>query len=643
MSDRAPALHLDAYPERQERRPSAMEKLLLRMAYLPARLLSQVPIRPLPGRVRRPATAIVDLSAELRALRYELRRNPRGRDSVAGALALAAKHAPLQLNLTADERQRAAALALALGGRCVGLSDVGAWPLAVAMASVPAALAGIPVHVIHVTGHVASRDATAMRPLFEALGLSVGIVDETTPEAERRAAYAADITYCTHREIALDYLRDRLVLKGKPRALRLRMESLTSHNPRAQHLMLRGLQFAIVAEAETILVDAAQTPITISGNAGASQETAWLAQALQLARGLDEEPDYRISATGAASLLDAGREKLAGAATRLAGLWQGARRREAIVELALVAERGLRRDEHYQVSGKDLQAPEELLRSLAGDPGNVRLLRMLLEIKEGCQVTGAREMLARIGYQRFFRRYLRLSGLGVGTSAVAAELWAVYRLKLLRIHEPGPALDVRIRDRYYRDKQRAGEAVASRVREFHARGCPVLVVTRTPQASAAWAEMLESAGLPGQRLLGSQNAEEETLLAMAAERSRITIAPYFAARCTKVARVPDTEKLGGLRIIQVQPLAYDRHLDSLVRRCIPKGVPGSVQRMVLLDDDLLGIYVPAWWRRPGMPFSGAMLRYCQRAAARDHAHARGELLRMEDYLGDIMAFAGGQT
>lgn len=643
MSDRGLVAASEAYPERQERRPSPVEKFLWRLAYLPQRLLVGPPAASVIARIHEQAARDIDFAVELRTLRYELRRTGLREALAIRTLALAVQQSKLHLGVTPSAQQLATALLLLRGGRCVEQTDVDSWALAAALAAVVAALAGMPVHLIVVTGYLARRDAEAMRLLFEAFGLSVGAVDENSQEADRRKAYAADVAYCAHREIALDYLRDRLVLKGKPRALRLRTETLTSHNPRTQHLMLRGLQFAIVAEAETILIDAAQTPITISGNAGASQEAAWLAQALQLARLLAAGSDYQVHDGNFVQITDAGRGKLAQVVKQLAGLWQGARRREEIVRLALVADQVLFKDEHYLVAGQNLQVGEEILRARAPEPGDGRLLRMLLEIKEGCNLTGTRETLARIGYQRFFRRYLRCSALSAGARNLGEELWSVYRLRLLRLPVGSLALDIRLPDRLFADKRQAAAEVVARVRELRSHGSPVLIATRTPQGAAAWSELLEAAGISNQRLSGAQDVEETSAFSQIVAPGKVTVAPYFAARGSCVAAAPETEKLGGLRVILVQPLAYPRHLQYLVERCIPRGVPGSVQCMLALDDDLLAIYVPEWWRRPAMPLKRAMLRYCQWMASRDHAHARGELLRMEDYLGDVLAFSGGQV
>jgi preprotein translocase subunit SecA len=641
MSDRGfPAA--DAYPERQDRRPSAVEKALRALAYLPQRALARpAPPKAVARQIEAAVAGALDPQAQLRQLRYDLRQAGLRRPLVLRALGLLARECAARLGRKPSATELAAAFLLVRGDRCVQTPETAAWPLAVGLAAATVALGGLPVHVIFATGHLARRDAEALRPLFEAAGLSVGIVEEGMPDADRRSAYAADIAYCVHRIVALDYLRDRLVLKGRPRALRLRTEVLTSSAPRMRQVMLRGLQCAIVCEAETVLVDAAQWPVTITADAADSQEVAWLTQALTLARALAPGEDFRLEPGSGPRLTETGQGRLAAAARRLAGHWQGARRREEIVRLALVAELLLQRDEHYGVSGKNLQAADELLRPHAPDAGSRRLLTMLLEIKESCNVTGTREVTARIGYQRFFRRYLRCAALAAEAGGLGPELWSMYGLRLARLPGTAPALRVTLPDRLEATLDAAAASILARVRELHAQGIPVLIVTRTPQAAAAWAEALKGAGIECRRLTGVQNDEEARLFREAGHAGAVTVAPHYAARGVQVEAVAAVASAGGLRIVLTQLLAASRHEAALAQRCIAAGTPGSIQRVLAADDELLAAYVPGWLRRLGRRFPLPLLGFCQWRAGREFAHARNELFRTEEYLGDVLAFSGG--
>lgn len=630
MSDRG-LRAADAYPERQEGRPSAVGKILRSLAYLPARALAGTTLT----RFRPPSggSGPVDPDAALRQLRYDLRRDGLRADLVARALHLLARECESVLGRPPSQAELVAARWLALGGRCVEMPDIGAWPLAAGLAAATAALAGLHVHVIVTTGFVARRDAQALGPLLEALALTGGVVDEGMADADRRAAYGADITWGVHRVVALDYLRDRLVLKGRPRAVRLRTEALTSHAPRMQQVMLRGLQFAIVCEAETVLVDAAQWPVTVMADASDSQEVAWLTQALALAGMLTPEVHFEVEG-GAIALTPAGSERLASAVRHLPGHWQGTKRREDIVRLALQARHLLHRDEHYSVMGSNLQPSEEALRQAAPEASTRRLLGMLLEIKEACAVTGTREVLGRIGYQRFFRRYLRCAALSATARGLGPELWKVYGLRLLFLAARRPAPRMRRRDRIAPDHQRAAEAILGRLRELQGRGIPVLVATRTPQAAAALADALKGAGIECLRLAGNQSDEEAVAFAQAAQAGRVTITPHFAARGVCV----DGDHL---HILYAQLLPSHRHEQALQMRCLKHGTSGSCERILAMNDDLLTTYAPPWVRRSMRAMPSALLGLCQWRAGRDFAHGRSELFRTEEYLGDVLAFSGG--
>lgn len=637
MSERAPSLQLGAYPERPQRRASVVEKFLVSLAYLPQALLAGQSASRLAARIKqaRGASTIGDM--ELRTLRYELRKHGLRGDLVARALALASRAAGTK----PDDLQLAAAWLL-IQERVVELPMAEGRSLACALAAAVVAMSGVTVHIVVPVGHAARRDCAAMQPLFAALDLSVACVDDTTKPEQRRDCYASDVIYCVQRELALDYLRDRLVLRGKPRAVRLRTELLTAQMPVSRNLMLRGLQFAIVDEADVVLIDGVQSPVAISTDVESSQEGRWVGEALKLARSLQAEQDYLVHEGKFIELTQAGGRRLGDLAYGMAGIWQGAERREEIVKLALVACHVLQRDKHYTVNEPALQVDPQVLRMFGTQPATVRVLRLLLELKEGCAPTATRETLARIAYQRFFRSYLKSAAIASNTRGIGGELWKVYRKRLAKLRAQAPRLWIALPDRIAPTRDACAAGVTARIAELHERGSPVLLITRNQMACGFWSEALAKAGLQHQCLTGAQDEKEAAAFAAAATPGRITVAPHFAARGCTVDRVAATEKLGGLRVIFVQLFPSDRHQLSLLARTLPAGVPGSVQRMLALDDEILVNYAPDWWRRPRLASThGYMLRYCQWRFDRDNALGRSEQLRVEDYLGDLLAFSGG--
>ena len=204
-------------------------------------------------------------------------------------------------------------------------------------------------------------------------------------------------------------------------------------------------------------------------------------------------------------------------------------------------------------------------------------------------------------------------------------------------------LQVHLADRFFSGQAAVAEEVTERIRELHASGIPVLVLTRTPQGAVAWAESLKKAGIEAERLVGIQSGEEAAdVCGIGRSGKGNGRTPLCCAQHDGRISVSEIGKTGGLRIIIVQLPASPCHQQCILERCVPRGVPGSVQRMLSLEDDLMAAYIPRWWRRPARPFHGLMLRICQWRAGRDYAHAREELFRMEDYLGDVLAFSGGQ-
>jgi preprotein translocase subunit SecA len=547
------------------------------------------------------------------------------------------------------------AAARAIGQRHFAVQLIGGWAmlrgmlaemetgegktLAATLAASTAALAGRVVHIITVNDYLAERDARSMGPIYRALGLTVGCVRHgMTPEL-RRAAYRRDIVYCSNKEIAFDYLRDRMVLGGKPRAIAARMDAL-SGSAVEDRLLLRGLQFAIVDEADSVLVDEARTPLILSAQAGRSQEEDLHRNAFALARQLSPH-DYRIDKEGT-ELTNAGIDRLDALSGSLGGVWRGPRRREQLVRQALNALHVFQRDKHYLVRDGKVVIIDENTGRLMPDRSWEQGLHQLVEIKEEVEVTGRRETLARISYQRFFRRYLHLCGMTGTATEVGGELWSVYRLRVARIPTNRPVRRRRLPEQVHRTSREKWAAVVAAIRERHASGQPVLVGTRTVAASEQLAKLLDEARLPYRLLNARQDADEAQIVAEAGEAGRITVATNMAGRGTDIKLGASVGDCGGLHVICTERHDSARIDRQLLGRCGRQGDPGSCQAVVSLDDDLPSAHLPAlphgrWlaWLA-GRP----LLALAQWRAERLHSMARRDLLNLDDYLGDQLAFSG---
>ncbi|HVJ10884.1 MAG TPA: DEAD/DEAH box helicase, partial [Burkholderiales bacterium] len=297
-----------------------------------------------------------------------------------------------------------------------------------------AALAGIPVHIVTVNDFLVMRDAAWMKPVYAFFGLKVGTITEGMQPEARRAAYACDITYCTNKQLVFDYLKDRLMLGQEARPLHLQIESLHAEFPRTRRVLLRGLCFVIVDEADSVLIDEARTPLIISSAGDTSQARQIYGEAVALARQLRSGRDFAVHPRDREiELTELGRRRAAELAEPYGGVWIGPRRREELVRRALAALYLFQRDKHYLVRAEKVQIVDEYTGRVMADRSWERGLHQMIEAKEGLPITGQQETLARISYQRFFRRYLRIAGMTGTAREVARELWSVYRLPVVTI------------------------------------------------------------------------------------------------------------------------------------------------------------------------------------------------------------------
>jgi preprotein translocase subunit SecA len=278
------------YPERADLHETWIDRAgttveSVARARFPARHLFGIVDRVSTHGPRLAAMADDDLRREARALRLELRRYGLRKPAVARAFALVREVAERTIGMRHFDVQLAGGWAL-LEGMVAEMETGEGKTVTATLPASTAALAGIPVHVVTVNDYLARRDAEWMTPIYRFLGLGVGTVVHGTEPSERRAAYACDVTYCCNKEIAFDYLRDRLVLGSHAGNLHLKMESLSGEASRTRRLLLRGLRYAIVDEADSVLIDEARTPLILSGQSEDVDEERLAGQALALAKTL---------------------------------------------------------------------------------------------------------------------------------------------------------------------------------------------------------------------------------------------------------------------------------------------------------------------------------------------------------------------
>jgi preprotein translocase subunit SecA len=518
--------------------------------------------------------------------------------------------------------------------------------LTATLAAATLALAGIPVHVISVNDYLTRRDAEEMGPLYRALGLSVGCVVQGMPPEERRRAYACHLTYVTNKEIVFDYLRDRLTLGELLDPLRLQAEGLYRLYDRAESLLLRGLHCALVDEADSILIDEARTPLIISGAKGGKDERIFLQQALTIAEHLVEGSDYLIEHTRRQVLLtETGRQHTGELAHAYGPLWTGLAWREGMVSQALSALHLFHRDEHYLVREEAIEIVDEFTGRVMPGRAWEQGLHQLIEVKENCPLTKQRDPLAKISYQRFFRRYLRLCGMTGTAREVRSELWSVYGLPTLRIPTHRPVIRHHLRGRILPSLTAKWQAVVERVSEVHSSGRPVLVGTRSVAASEHLSNLMSAAGLSHQVLNAKQDQEEAAIVARAGEAGRITIATNMAGRGTDIKLGPGVRELGGLHVISTERHEAARIDRQLAGRCGRQGDPGSYEEIVSLEDPLMksglaGMQSLLTPLGAEQRFARLTLDLAQHQMEKHHARIRRELFGQDQRQGSLLSFSG---
>jgi preprotein translocase subunit SecA len=650
-----------AYPEREEERLSKLDELGERWAGVVARRMRGMrrPWQDVPELVSQQADGLEQLSdAELReaadALRPVLRREGFADEPVARAFALVREAATRTLGQRHFDVQLAGGWVL-LHGMVAEMETGEGKTLTATLSVCAAALAGVPVHVVTVNDYLAARDAETMGPLYRMLGLSVGTVVSQMDTAARQGAYACDVTYCTNKQLVFDYLWDRISLEGSSSRTRLQIERLAGGPQRREKLIQRGLHFAIVDEADSVLVDEARTPLIISERGGDSLEQEIYVTAVELAGELERNVDFEIDdRERRVELLEAGRAKLAQQGEPLGGIWRGQLRRESLVGQALSALHCFRRDQHYLVQEDKIEIIDEYTGRVMPDRSWEHGLHQMIEVKEGVSVTGRQQPRARISYQRFFRRYLRLAGMTGTAREVAGELSSVYRLSVVRIPTNRPVLRRSEGERVLRSADEKWEAVTARIATLHDAGRPVLVGTRSVEASERLAALLTEAVLPHRVLNARQDQEEALIIREAGEPGRITVATNMAGRGTDICLAPGVAERGGLHVIATERHEAGRIDRQLFGRCGRQGDPGSHEAFASLEDDLFATHANALAHRIAeaalqresrlaRAALGLAMARSQRDAERLHSRMRRQLLEHDTRLEALLAFSGRRT
>jgi preprotein translocase subunit SecA len=591
-----------------------------------------------------------ELVTRVQRMRAQLRQQGFAPALVAECFALVRESAGRTLGKRHYASQLMAGWAL-VNGRLVEMATGEGKTFAATLAASTMALAGYPVHVITVNDYLASRDAQNMAPLYRFLGLTVGTVVQGMPSPARRQAYAQSIAYCTNKELAFDYLRDRVALEGRKSQLHRALSRLQSADLREDPLVLRGLYYGLVDEADSVFIDEARTPLILSASAGSADEAVDCARALELARRLSAPAHYTLdSFRRSVVLTEQGKARLDECAAELAGLWASERAREEMVTRALSALLLFHRDEHYMVSEGKVQIIDESTGRVMPDRSWERGLHQLIEAKEGCALTERRDTLARITYQRLFRRYVRLAGMSGTAAEVAGEIRSVYRLDVARVPLHRPSRRVHREPVVCTTLHEKWQKVAGVAEDMARAGRPVLIGTRSVRASEEVSAVLAARGIAHALLNAKQDASEAEVIERAGEPGRVTVATNMAGRGTDIVLGPGVAERGGLHVILTEYHESRRIDRQLLGRCARQGDPGSCDAIVSLQDDIFTQCVPQATRlleqfvQQGKQLPPVACRTLKRLAQfiaeRRNTALRMQNLKQDQRLNQMLAFSG---
>lgn len=450
------------------------------------------------------------------------------------------------------------------------------------------ALSGDGVHVVTVNEYLATRDAREMGELYNFLGLTVGLNLTGMSSEEKRAAYAADITYSTNSELGFDYLRDNMVVYKS-------------------QMVQRPLNYAVVDETDSILIDEARTPLIISGQA--EKSTVLYQRADMFVKGLKEEEDYTIDLTSKTiSLTDEGINK-AEQTFRLPNLYDVDN--SALVhhiDQALRANYIMLRDIDYVVDEGKVKIVDGFTGRIMEGRRYSDGLHQAIEAKEGVEVENESKTMATITYQNYFRMYRKLSGMTGTAKTEEEEFREIYNMNVIAIPTNRPIQRIDGHDLIYPSLRSKFRAVVQDIKQRHEAGQPILVGTVAVETSELLSNLLRAEGIPHEVLNAKNHFKEAEIIMSAGQRGAVTIATNMAGRGTDIKLGKGVKELGGLCVIGTER-HESRRIDNQLRgRSGRQGDPGATQFYLSLEDDLMkrfgGEKMQAIWERLNLTDEG---------------------------------------
>lgn len=515
------------------------------------------------------------------------------------------------------------------------------------------ALEGDGVHVMTSNAYLAERDYTTLSPVLQRLGLSVGLLGQNP--AEKARAYQADVTFGAGYEFGFDYLRDQVsaeagarVELGESIRRQLRGDAATVANQ-----LQRGLAVAIIDEADSVLIDEANTPLLLaSGLASDASNSRVFCEAARVAKQLNHDVDYHVSKQRSqVELTAAGRAAVMSRQPPLA-IGQLERPWPVYLEQALTAELCFERDVNYIVESDRIVLVDQATGRIFPDRTLRRGMQQAIEAKEGLPITAAPRSRAQISRQKLFTSYGVLCGMTGTAWDARREFREFYDLKVELIPTRKPSKRQTLPTRFFSNAPAKHSAIVDEVVRRHATRQPILIGARSIGESRQFAHELSARGLDFQLLNGTQDREEAEVIEATGQAGAITIATNIAGRGADIGLGEGVAELGGLHVISAAP-SFSRRVDrQLLGRAARQGDPGSCQQFVSADDELIrhfGSRLARTMRRLADPQGevhadlSAALSRLQRHAAQAEFDRRRQMIRDDNWMDECKERLSGRS
>ena len=466
--------------------------------------------------------------------------------------------------------------------------------LTATMPGVVAGWRGKGCHIMSSNSYLAARDAEEMRPVYEYCGLSVdSLKDDTSDPADRKTAYSADITYCTNGDVAADFLRDQLALghgNSPIDELLKKVAGIDSFKP--AETVLRGLEYAIIDETDSVMIDDGVTPLLISGEGNSEGKAQMYLEAKQMAELFHEGEEYFINEKfKEVVLLPKGLEVLNRERKKLGIIWKGQVRSKELINQALNVRHFFIKDKQYIIDEEKVVIVDEATGRLMPDRFWRSGTHQAVEAKENVEINPDKETFARISFQKFFRLYKKASGMTGTASEAVSEFWRYYHLLVVQIPTNKKCLRIQKWDKIYLNEEQKWNSIMNEIQKIHKTNRPILVGTGNIKDSEFLSEKLKILGLKHTVLNAIYHKQEADIVKDAGIEGSIVIATNMAGRGTDIKLTQKSKDLGGLHVIATDKFESSRIDRQLYGRSSRQGDPGSAVAIISLEDLLVRKYL----------------------------------------------------